>query len=320
MHLTVLLLLATATQDSAEHLFLSAARSGDVGEVRALLAAGTDVDGTDPDGRTALMVAAGRNDGALVELLLEAGADAGKRDAEGVSALTIAKAEGFPDIIARLRSAGARESQEELLDEAVRAGDLDAVARLLDDGADANALDTDDYQTPLMTALELRELEILLRLVQAGADPTREGTGIQTSGENDISVAARQSSAWALRGLLQARARQADLDGAYCGIEGTELFLYKMHIARYAQAGHFGHEPRRSRKLLAHNREIQRLVGRLAQRGYALVPLSVYFKKGRAKVELGMGKGRKQGDDRESIKRKLDLREARNAMGRARGR
>ena len=214
MPLMVLLLLATATQDSAEHLFLSAARSGDVGEVRALLAAGTDVDGADPDGRTALMVAAGRNDDALVELLLEAGADAGKRDAEGVSALTIAKAEGFPDIIARLRSAGARESQEELLDEAVRAGDLDAVARLLDEGADANALDTDDYQTPLMTALELRELEILLRLVQAGADPTREGTGIQTSGENAISVAARQSSPWALRVLLQARARQADVDGA----------------------------------------------------------------------------------------------------------
>jgi ankyrin repeat protein len=160
------------------------------------------------------MVAAGRNDEALVELLLEAGANAGKRDAEGVSALTIAKADGYSDIITRLRSAGARESQEELLDEAVRAGDLDAVARLLDEGADANALDTNDYQTPLMTALELRELEILLRLVQAGADPTREGTGIQTSGENAISVAARQSSPWALRVLVDARARQTDLDRA----------------------------------------------------------------------------------------------------------
>ncbi|GMR23345.1 MAG: hypothetical protein BMS9Abin37_1765 [Acidobacteriota bacterium] len=214
MALIVLLLLATATQDSAEHLFLSAARAGDVAEIRALLAAGADVDDADPDGRTALMLAAGGNDEALVELLLEAGADAGKRDAEGVSALTIAKAYGFPDIVARLRSAGARESREELLDEAVRAGDLDAVARLLDEGVDANALDTNDYQTPLMTALELRELEIFLRLVQAGADPTREGTGIKTSGENAISVAARQGSPWALRALLESRARQADLDGA----------------------------------------------------------------------------------------------------------
>lgn len=214
MALIVLLLVATTAQDSAEHLFLSAARAGDVGEVRVLLAAGADVNGADPDGRTALMVAAGRNDEGLVELLLEAGADTGKRDAEGVSALTIAKADGFPDIVALLRHAGARESQEELLDEAVRAGDLDRVAQLLDEGVDANALDTDDYQTPLMTALKLRKLEIFLRLVQAGADPTREGTGIKTSGENAISVAARQGSPWALRVLLQARARQADLDGA----------------------------------------------------------------------------------------------------------
>ena len=216
MGLIVLLLLASASQDPKELVFLSlaAARAGDSVEVRALLAAGADVNGADPDGRTALMVAAGRNDQTLVELLLDAGADAGQRDIEGVSALTIAKADGFRDIVALLRDAGASESQEELLDEAVRAGDLDAVARLLDEGADANALDTNDYQTPLMTALELRELEILLRLVQAGADPTREGTGIQTSGENAISVAARQSSPWALRVLLQARARQADLDRA----------------------------------------------------------------------------------------------------------
>ncbi len=210
----LLLLWATAAQDSDERLFLSAARAGDAAEVRALLAAGAAVNGADPDGRTALMVAAGRNDQALVELLLEAGADVGQRDIEGVSALTIAKADGFPDIVALLRDAGASESQEELLDEAVRTGDLEAVERLLDEGVDVNALDTDDYQTPLMTALELRELEIFLRLVQAGADPTREGTGIATSGENAISVAARQGSPWALRVLLEARARQVDLNRA----------------------------------------------------------------------------------------------------------
>ncbi len=212
----LLLLLATTAQDPEELILLSlrAAHSGDAVEVRALLAAGADVNGTDSDGRTSLMVAAGRNDQALVELLLDAGADAGQRDIEGVSALTIAKADGFRDIVALLRDAGASESQEELLDEAVRAGDLDAVERLLDEGVDMNALDTDAYQTPLMTALELRELEIFLRLVGAGADPTREGTGIQTTGENAISVAARQGSPWALRVLLQARARQVDSDRA----------------------------------------------------------------------------------------------------------
>ena len=222
MGLIVLLLLASASQDPEELVFLSlaAARAGDSAEVGTLLAAGADVNGTDADGRTVLMVAAGRNDQALVELLLEAGADASQRDIEGVSALTIAKADGFRDIVASLRSAGASESREELLDEAVRAGDLDAVERLLaerhekDEGVDINALDTDAYQTPLMAALELRELEIFLRLVQAGADPTREGTGIKTTGENAISVAARQGSPWALRVLLEVQARQPDLNRA----------------------------------------------------------------------------------------------------------
>ena len=110
------------------------------------------------------------------------------------------------------------------------------------------------------------------------------------------------------------RARRADLEGAYASLEGNELFLRNMHIAPYEQAGVFGHEPKRTRKLLCHRREIERLRGLLAHRGYALVPLQVYFKNRRAKVELGLGKGRKLHDDRESIKRKLDLREARSAM------
>ncbi len=114
------------------------------------------------------------------------------------------------------------------------------------------------------------------------------------------------------------RARHADLEGAYCSVERGELYLHKMYIGPYVQAGVFGHETNRSRKLLVHGREIQRLVGKLAQRGFALVPLRVYFKGRHAKVELGLGKGRKSGDDRESIKKKLDLREARDAMQRSR--
>jgi hypothetical protein len=197
-----------------------AAKAGDIAHVRSLLEAGTDVNATDADGRTALMVAAARNDQATVELLLDAGADATKRDAHGVSALSIAKgaeaanSEGSAEVVTLLRNAGARESPEELLDEAIRAGDLDAVAALLEAGVDLNWLDLDDYQTPLMTALELRELDIFLRLVEAGADPTREGTGLSTTGENAITVAARQGSPWALRLLLESRARQTDLDRA----------------------------------------------------------------------------------------------------------
>lgn len=115
------------------------------------------------------------------------------------------------------------------------------------------------------------------------------------------------------------RQRRGDLDGAYCSIDRGELILHKMHIAPYEQAGHSGHVPKRSRKLLMHRREIERLRGKLAQRGYSLIPLQVYFKNGVAKVQLGLGRGRKKGDEREAIRRKEDLKEARAAMNRTKG-
>jgi SsrA-binding protein len=136
---------------------------------------------------------------------------------------------------------------------------------------------------------------------------------------HDYEIEERIECGMVLRGseVKSLRARRADLEGAYAGITGDELFLHKMHIAPYEQAGPFGHEPKRTRKLLAHRREIQRLVGKLAQQGYTLVPLQVYFKNGRAKVELGLGRGRKRGDQREALRRKADMREARQAMDRA---
>mgnify|MGYP001824148797 CR=1 FL=1 len=115
------------------------------------------------------------------------------------------------------------------------------------------------------------------------------------------------------------RNRRANLEAAFCRIDGDELFLYGMHIAPYEQGGHAGHETQRRRKLLVHRREIEKLRGRLSHRGMALVPLQVYFKNGVAKVQLGLGRGRKKGDERESIKRQEDLKEARAAMQRRKG-
>ncbi|MBN1655026.1 MAG: SsrA-binding protein SmpB [Deltaproteobacteria bacterium] len=114
------------------------------------------------------------------------------------------------------------------------------------------------------------------------------------------------------------RMRQGNLDGAYATIDSGEVFLHKMNIASYEHATVFGHEPKRSRKLLLHRRQIERLIGKLAVRGFTLIPLRVYFKNGRAKVELGLAKGLKTGDTREDIKRRIDLREARSAMGKGR--
>jgi SsrA-binding protein len=116
------------------------------------------------------------------------------------------------------------------------------------------------------------------------------------------------------------RAKRGDLDGAYARIERGELWLHKMYIAPYAQATAYGHEPRRSRKLLMHRHELEKLTGKLALRGYTLVPIQVYFKSGRAKVELGLAKSKDIGDKREDIKRKLDVREAKAAMARGRER
>lgn len=114
------------------------------------------------------------------------------------------------------------------------------------------------------------------------------------------------------------RARKGDLEGAYASVDRGELFLHKMHIGPYAQAGHFGHESKRTRKLLVHRAEIEKLTGKLAHRGFTLVPLSVYFKDGRAKVELGLGKGKKTDDQREDIKKKIDIRETRALIGKNR--
>ena len=116
------------------------------------------------------------------------------------------------------------------------------------------------------------------------------------------------------------RDRKADLDGAYARVEQGELVLHKMYIAPYQQASVFGHEPKRSRKLLAHLHEIEKLTGKLATRGYTLLPVQVYFKNGRAKIELGLAKAKDIGDKREDIKREVELREAKAAMAKGRTR
>jgi len=116
------------------------------------------------------------------------------------------------------------------------------------------------------------------------------------------------------------RAKKGDLDGAYARIEKGELILHKMYIGPYVQASVFGHELRRSRKLLVHKHEIEKLTGKLAVRGYTLIPIQVYFKNGRVKIELGLAKSKDMEDKREDIKRALDVREAKAAMARGRER
>jgi SsrA-binding protein len=105
------------------------------------------------------------------------------------------------------------------------------------------------------------------------------------------------------------RGGKAQLLDAYAKIKDDELILVDAHIAQYEQANRENHDPQRERKLLAHKREIRKLVGKVAERGYSLIPLKLYFKNGKVKVELGLAKGKKAYDKRESIKKKDQRRE-----------
>jgi SsrA-binding protein len=109
------------------------------------------------------------------------------------------------------------------------------------------------------------------------------------------------------------RQGRADLVDSYGTFREGEIFLVGMHIAVYDKASHFNHDPRRTRKLLLGKREIRRIGVKIRERGYTLVPLEVYFRGGWAKVLVGLAKGRKQHDNRETIRRKEERRELREA-------
>jgi SsrA-binding protein len=96
---------------------------------------------------------------------------------------------------------------------------------------------------------------------------------------------------------------------AYASIENGEVWLRNMHVAPYKHAGNENHEPERARKLLLHRGEIDKIVGKLAEKGYSLIPTRVYFKDGRAKVELALGRGKDVGDKRQAIKEREMKRE-----------
>ena len=114
------------------------------------------------------------------------------------------------------------------------------------------------------------------------------------------------------------RAGKAQLQESYAKVENGELMLHGCHIDPYLNAGILGHEPLRPRKLLAHKREIKKLAVETNERGTTLIPLAIYFKDGRAKVEIGVAKGKQQFDKRQSIKKKEMDRDLRKAMSQRR--
>ena len=112
------------------------------------------------------------------------------------------------------------------------------------------------------------------------------------------------------------RSGQISIKEAYVRTNGDEAWLVNAHIAPYDPASHLNHDPKRDRKLLLHRKEIIRLWNEVSQKGVTIVPLRVYLKNGKAKVEIAIAKGKRKGDKREKISKRETEREIQKALRR----
>ena len=137
---------------------------------------------------------------------------------------------------------------------------------------------------------------------------------------HDYHLLERYEAGLALTGteVKSLRAGRADLARAFADVRDGEVWLVGAHIDEYAQGNVQNHEPDRDRKLLLHRREIERLLGKTKEQGLALIPMRVYFTHGLAKVEIGLGKGRREHEKRQSIAKREAEREMERAAGRRR--
>jgi SsrA-binding protein len=110
------------------------------------------------------------------------------------------------------------------------------------------------------------------------------------------------------------REGRVNLRDSFARVEDGEVYVQNMHISAYSHRGYADHQPTRSRKLLLHKNEVRKLIGKTVERGMTLVPVRMYFKNGRVKVEICLAKGKKEYDRRETIKRRESERESRAAI------
>lgn len=149
---------------------------------------------------------------------------------------------------------------------------------------------------------------------------TQRAVATNRRARHDYEILERMEAGIALTGseVKSLRGGRASLSEAFARVRDGEVWLENMHIAPYEQGEKRGYDPRRTRKLLLHRREIERLIGKTAERGLALVPMRVYFAHGLAKVELGLGRGKRQFEKRQAIAEREHKREMQRAAGRRR--
>jgi SsrA-binding protein len=133
---------------------------------------------------------------------------------------------------------------------------------------------------------------------------------------HDYEILERYEAGIALTGseIKSVREHKVQLQGSYARLKGGELWLEDAHIAPYANAGYAPHDPMRNRKLLLHKKEIAKIAEALNERGLTLIPLAMYFKRGKAKVELGIARGLKRYDKRERLKERDQQRDIQQAV------
>ena len=110
------------------------------------------------------------------------------------------------------------------------------------------------------------------------------------------------------------RLGRVNLKDSYAKIKDGEVFVHQMHIGQYPFAHYGNHDPLRPRKLLLHNHEIRKLIGKVQEKGYSLIPTRVYFKKGKAKMSLALARGKRKYDKRESIRSRDEKRDMERSL------
>ncbi len=149
-------------------------------------------------------------------------------------------------------------------------------------------------------------------------DPGRKAIATNRKARHDYTILETVEAGISLTGteVKSLRAGRVSLVDGFATISENEVWLRNVHVAEYFEGTWTNHAPRRPRKLLLHRLEIDKLAGKIREGGYALIPLSMYFVDGRAKVELGLGRGKKEYDKRQSLAKRDAAREIERYAGR----
>jgi SsrA-binding protein len=151
---------------------------------------------------------------------------------------------------------------------------------------------------------------------KTGARPARKTVSVNRQARRDYSIEETYEAGLVLTGteVKSIRAGRANLQDSFARVENGEVWLHNMHVPEYTQGNRYNVEPRRSRKLLLHRGEIDRMLGRTQAKGLTLVPLDLFLQNGYAKVTLGLGRGRKEFEKRDVIAEREQQREIDRAL------